>query len=100
MKGVPPMEKTAVDTDKKTLNNLTAEIVKSKMEQSHRRLKELYAVRIGELEKMEEKIGKLTEKRLNLKEELENLEEELTGLQESYYSYCRETGLKSVLEHS
>jgi molecular chaperone GrpE (heat shock protein) len=94
------MDRTAVDTDKKTLNGLTAEMVKSKMEQSHRRLKELYALRIGELEKLEEKIGKLTEKRLNMKEELETLEEELTGLQESYYSYCKETGLKAILEHS
>ncbi|GEM_PF-1718847 len=92
------MDRTAINTDKKTLNNLTAEMVKSKMEQSHRRLKELYAVRIGELEKLEEKVGKLTEKRLNLKEELENLEEELSGLQESYHSYCSETGMKSVIE--
>ncbi|MDQ7821536.1 MAG: hypothetical protein RDV48_01940 [Candidatus Eremiobacteraeota bacterium] len=83
---------------KKTLNNLTAELVKNKMELSYFRLKELYQIKNLEIEKMEEKMAKMNEKVNDLKMEREKLEDELNGLYESYICYCGETELQPAFE--
>lgn len=87
------IEKT--ETSDKTINSVTAEILKSKIELSYRRIKELYEYKLSEIEKLEDKIAKVNEKLHSLKEERDKVEEELNGIYESYISYCQETGLKA-----
>lgn len=85
-------------SDVKNLTELTAELVKGKMELSYERIKQLYEIKNIEIEKMEDKMAKLSEKINDLKLDREQLEEELNGLYESYVCYCRETGLKPAFE--
>jgi hypothetical protein len=91
------MDRT-VHSDSRTINNITAELVKTNMEVSYRRIKEIYVAKHNEIEKIEEKIAKLSEKIIPLKEEREVLENELNGIQQSYHNYCKETGLKPAFE--
>ncbi len=84
--------------DTSNLTELTAELVKNKMELSYERIKQLYEIKNIEIEKLEEKIAKITEKINDLKLDREQLEDELNGLYESYVVYCKETGLKPSFE--
>lgn len=84
--------------DTSNFTELTAELVKNKMELSYERIKQLYEIKNIEIEKMEDKIGKITEKINDLKLDREQLEDELNGLYESYVVYCKETGLKPAFE--
>jgi len=86
------------NSDMKSLNTLTAELVKNKMEMSYERIKQLYEIKNIEIEKMEDKMSKISEKINDLKLDREQLEDELNGLYESYVCYCRETELKPAFE--
>ena len=87
-----------LNQDSKTINNVTAELVKNKIEMSYRRIKQIYQNENNEIEKLEEKMVKLSEKLIPLKEERAVLENELSGIYDSYLRYCKETGLKVVFE--
>lgn len=85
-------------TGGKMLNDLTAELVKGKMELSYERIKQLYEIKNLEIEKLEDKMNKMNEKLHDYKMDREQLEDELNGLYESYVCYCRETGMKPAFE--
>lgn len=81
-----------------TLNELTGELVKEKMEMSYQRIRQLYEIKNIEIEKLEDKMGKMSEKLSDIKADRQQLEDELNSLYESYVAYCRETGLNPSFE--